>query len=865
MSPFLVLLAAPSASAATLVVDPSGATSPYTTLGDAIADAADGDTISVLAGTYTESVTIAADLSVVGAGSGLTTVVGEFDVDGVTATISGLTITPIVNGVRVADATVTLHDLTIAAADLTGSAVSASNSTVTMTACRFADLTTKYSGAAISLGDSVTTIDGSTFANNTAPFGVGGHIFVGGGELTITDSTFTGGSARDRGGAIYAEDTTLTVEASAFEDHVLEGARLLTRGGAIYAQTTALTIDDSSFSRNRIELTGRSEFTGGGAIFALGGSLAVTRTRFTENRIDGFAGAFTRHQGAALFLSGLDAVLTDTTLTSNVSEFYYGGAIAADEGSQLTVRGGAFTSNTGALGGGAIWLLDDAGLSATGSTFTGNAGGFGGAIGAASGDVVLSGSAFDSNRSTYGGAVSWRSTSATASLEVTDCTFTGDAAGDRGGAIEATGGEVVLTRNRFLGTFGNWYGGAVYASGLRALVATRNVFCGGRSRAYGGAVYTDGIGKADLDGSHTWTNNVFVDNSSFEIGGAVYHTTNYAMANNTFLDNSSARGGAVYVTGDGLKFVNNVVAWTVEGDGVVATSATTLAYSAFSTNTAADVTGASKGVGVITADPALTAYLRDGDCTNDRLWPRAGSPLIDAGDPTILDPDGSRSDIGAYGGPGADLRYFTDADADGVHALDDCDDDDPGAFPGAPEVPYDGVDQDCDGADVCDVDGDGFDATPCGGEDCDDEVAAVNPDVPEVWYDGVDQDCDGVDLDQDHDGYDAADHGGEDCDDQNPARSPGVAEVPYDGIDQDCDGADLVDVDGDGFVSTDAGGDDCDDNDAAVYPGAEDPQKDGIDQACDGDDPPTCGCVTGGGGPVAAGVLLVGLIRRRRR
>ena len=29
------------------------------------------------------------------------------------------------------------------------------------------------------------------------------------------------------------------------------------------------------------------------------------------------------------------------------------------------------------------------------------------------------------------------------------------------------------------------------------------------------------------------------------------------------------------------------------------------------------------------------------------------SALIDAGDPSILDPDGSRSDIGAYGGPGA--------------------------------------------------------------------------------------------------------------------------------------------------------------------------------------------------------------------
>ena len=35
------------------------------------------------------------------------------------------------------------------------------------------------------------------------------------------------------------------------------------------------------------------------------------------------------------------------------------------------------------------------------------------------------------------------------------------------------------------------------------------------------------------------------------------------------------------------------------------------------------------------------------------LHPIAGSPTEDAGDPEILDPDGTRSDIGAYGGPGA--------------------------------------------------------------------------------------------------------------------------------------------------------------------------------------------------------------------
>ncbi|MFT7520826.1 MAG: hypothetical protein ACI9MC_002977, partial [Kiritimatiellia bacterium] len=96
----------------------------------------------------------------------------------------------------------------------------------------------------------------------------------------------------------------------------------------------------------------------------------------------------------------------------------------------------------------------------------------------------------------------------------------------------------------------------------------------------------------------------------------------------------------------------------------------------------------------------------------------------------------------------------------------DCDDTDKGVHPGATEIPYDGIDQDCDGEDLCDVDGDGFDHPICLGSDCDDTKDLINPGVDEIWYDGVDQDCDGwSDFDADYDGYDSADYEGDDCDD----------------------------------------------------------------------------------------------------
>ncbi len=62
----------------------------------------------------------------------------------------------------------------------------------------------------------------------------------------------------------------------------------------------------------------------------------------------------------------------------------------------------------------------------------------------------------------------------------------------------------------------------------------------------------------------------------------------------------------------------------------------------------------------------------------------------------------------------------------------------------AEEIPYNGIDEDCDGTDLVDVDGDDWDATRVGGEDCDDADAAANPDAAERCANLVDDDCDGV-------------------------------------------------------------------------------------------------------------------------
>jgi formylglycine-generating enzyme required for sulfatase activity len=89
-----------------------------------------------------------------------------------------------------------------------------------------------------------------------------------------------------------------------------------------------------------------------------------------------------------------------------------------------------------------------------------------------------------------------------------------------------------------------------------------------------------------------------------------------------------------------------------------------------------------------------------------------------------------------------------DDDGDGASTCDgDCNDGAADLFPGATEVPYDGVDQDCDGSDLTDVDGDGFVGAFVGGLDCNDDDDTVHPGTVD-GYDMADSDCDGL-VDED--------------------------------------------------------------------------------------------------------------------
>lgn len=261
----------------------------------------------------------------------------------------------------------------------------------------------------------------------------------------------------------------------------------------------------------------------------------------------------------------------------------------------------------------------------------------------------------------------------------------------------------------------------------------------------------------------------------------------------------------------------------------------------------------------------------------------AGATVVTACDGTEPDLDGDKS---------CDDEDLDD-DGDGIIDTSDCAPRANSIYPGATEVPNDGIDQDCNGRDTVtcfrDNDLDGYGGSTetlaeasCATAglsgrtgDCNDTSATVFPGAVEVANDGVDQDCDGQDSvvcywDNDGDSFGAArtltaqdrcpssglvELAG-DCNDSAKTVHPGATETADDGIDQDCSGQDSVscyqDGDGDGFgigrsmlregacngagVAPKTG--DCNDTDRAVHPGASETPGDGIDSNCDGSDPP---------------------------
>ena len=233
----LVVMNTVPAQAATLQVCPSGC--PYSTIQQALAAAANGDTISVAPGTYPGGFTIGKNVTMVGSGAGRTTVrgtravgVGITVASGVTAAIEALTVDA-AGAARAADAVYNYGTLTVQDVTVTGSNGNAA----------------LLSSGALTLDDSTVSGNNTTGVRNTA----NPTVPIAPGTVTIYRSTVTG-NAGDAG-IVNGEFDTMTIAGSAITGNAGQTAGGIDNSGALSIRASTISGNNAGGIANGVNGT----------------------------------------------------------------------------------------------------------------------------------------------------------------------------------------------------------------------------------------------------------------------------------------------------------------------------------------------------------------------------------------------------------------------------------------------------------------------------------------------------------------------------------------------------------------------------------------------------------------------------------
>jgi hypothetical protein len=233
---------------------------------------------------------------------------------------------------------------------------------------------------------------------------------------------------------------------------------------------------------------------------------------------------------------------------------------------------------------------------------------------------------------------------------ITDCTFIHNwTFSDDGGGMFNFLSNPTVTNCTFSGNSASWDGGGMYNSSSSPTV-TNCIFSGNNAINAGCG---GGMVNFLTTSRPMVTNCTFSGNNATYGGGMYNNSSSPTVTNCSFSDNSAEyRGGVMYNEYSGDPTITNCILWGNLPDEIYNFDSDPIV-------TYSNVEGGYAGEGNINTDPRFVSF-----CGFDYLL-RPYSPCVDKGDPAIEDflydwhprwpdwyPNSSRSDMGAYGGPG---------------------------------------------------------------------------------------------------------------------------------------------------------------------------------------------------------------------
>jgi predicted outer membrane repeat protein len=444
-------------------------------------------------------------------------------------------------------------------------------------------------------------VSGTRFASNDGNGGRGGGALAVASSGQIRTSRFIGNAAEE-GGGVALIDGTLSLT-----DSVLRGNRAAVRGGGLYHGSNAAVLRTSIIDNS-------SGWTGGGVY------LFEHAPTIGDSRI---AGNTSVNDGGGLYLHRSRARLVDDRIDGNQSDDDGGGVRVFE--SQARLERNVIEDNRSGDGGGGIRLSHLRSVMIDNLVRNNRSGTIGGGIELDNDSTMVRGGLVEGNRSGLGGGIA-----------ISKAPFDGC-------RVE----RVAIRGNQASD------GGGLYVADNYVPVAMRLLTIEGNQA-------TRGAGLAVRATDFTLDHVVFDGNSAADRGGAIAHLAGEPCSTDpcppadptgaidfiVAYRNQAPSGAFLWTNRTGLAVENSIIEAQsgvgVDLDGGI--EPPTWRYNDTRPPSFDDMPDPTGTLGNISADPLFV----DPAAGNFRL--AAGSPARDAGDPALSDADGSRADMGRFGG-----------------------------------------------------------------------------------------------------------------------------------------------------------------------------------------------------------------------